>query len=110
MPFLVHEEVARQLKNMRQDGVIHPSNSPWSSPIVMVRKKDGSHRFFVDYGALNSVTKRDTFPLPHIDDILDQLGGACYFSTLDMASGFWQIQPQERKLHLSHHKGYMNSS
>ena len=92
MPFLVRKEVARQLENMQQDGVIQPSNSPWSSPVVMVRKKDGSHRFCVDYRALNSVTKTDTFPLPRIDDLLDQLGGARYFSTLDLASGFWQIQ------------------
>jgi len=92
MPFLVREEVARQLKNMQQNGVIQPSNSPWSSPVVMVRKKDGSHRFCVDYRTLNSVTKADTFPLPRIDDFLDQLGGARYFSTLDLASGFWQIQ------------------
>ena len=92
MPFLVREEVARQLETMQQNGVIQPSNSPWSSPVVMVRKKDGSHRFCVDYRALNSVTKTDTFPLPRIDDLLDQLGGARYFSTLDLASGFWQIQ------------------
>ena len=89
MPFMVREEVARQLKCMQQDGVIRPSNSPWSSPVVMVKKKDGSHRFCVDYRTLNSITKADTFPLPRIDDLLDQLGGARYFSTLDLASGFW---------------------
>ena len=77
---------------MQQDGVIRPSNSPWSSPVVMVKKKDDSHRFCVDYRTLNSITKADTFPLPRIDDLLDQLGGACYFSTLDLASGFWQIR------------------
>ena len=92
MPFMVHEEVAKQLRSMQQEGVIRPSNSPWSSPVVLVRKKDGSHRFCVDYRALNSVTKADTFPLPCIDDLLDQLSGARYFSTLDLASGFWQIQ------------------
>ena len=92
MPFMVREEIARQLRNMQRDGVIQPSNSPWSSPVVMVRKKDGSHRFCVDYRELNSVTKADTFPLPRIDDLLDQLGGTRYFSTMDLASGFWQIQ------------------
>ena len=60
MPFMVREEVARQLKCVQQDGVIQPSNSPWSSPVVMVKKKDGSHRFCVDYRALNSITKADT--------------------------------------------------
>ena len=64
MPFMVREEIARQLRNMQRDGVIQPSNSPWSSPVVMVRKKDGSHRFCVDYRELNSVTKVDTFPYP----------------------------------------------
>ena len=99
MPFVVRQEVAKQLKNMQRDGVIQPSCSPWSSPVVMVRKKDGSHRFCVDYRGLNSVTKADNFPLPRIDDLLDQCGGASYFSTLDLASGFWQIrvEPQSRE-------------
>ena len=58
----------------------------------MVRKKDGSHHFCVDYTQLNAVTKIDAFPLPRIDDLLDQLGGVKYFSTLVLASGLWQIQ------------------
>lgn len=92
VPFSVRREVARQVDKMLQEGVISPSESPWSSPVVMVRKKDGTHRFCVDYRKLNSVTKRDQFPLPHIDDLLDQLGKAKYFSTLDLAAGYWQIQ------------------
>ena len=91
MPFAVRQEVSRQLQEMEKTGVIQPSNSPWASPIVLVRKKDGSHRFCVDYRRLIEVTKSDTFPLPRIDDLLDQLGGARFFSTLDLASGFWQI-------------------
>ena len=65
----------------------------------MVRKKDGSHRFCFDYRQLNAVTRSDAFPLPRIDDLLDQLGGAKYFSTVDLASGFWQIQmePESRE-------------
>ena len=77
---------------MQEAGVVQPSSSPWSSPVVMVRKKDGTHRFCVDYRGLNSVTKLDTFPLPRIDDLLDQLGHSRYFSTLDLASGYWQIR------------------
>ena len=92
MPFLVRQEVARQLKKMQQMGVVQPSSSPWASPVVMVCKKDGTHRFCIDYRALNSVTKADVFPLPRIDDLLDQLGEAHYFSTLDLAAGYWQIR------------------
>ena len=91
MPFAVRNEVAKQLKAMQASGVIQPSESPWASPVVMVKKKDGTHRFCVDYRQVNSVTKRDSFPLPRIDDLLDQLGQSCYFSTLDLASGYWQI-------------------
>ena len=91
LPFAVREEVTRLLKDMEKSGVIQPSNSPWASPIVLVRKKDGTHRFCVDYRSLNEVTKADTFPLPRIDDLLDQLADAKYFSTLDLASGYWQI-------------------
>ena len=99
MPFVVRQEVAKQLRDMQRNGVIQPSASPWSSPVVMVRKRDGSHRFCVDYRALNAVTKADTFPLPRVDDLLDCLGGARYFSTLDLASGFWQIpvEPASRE-------------
>ncbi len=77
---------------MQNSGVIRPSNSPWSSPVVLVRKKDGSHRFCVDYREVNSVTKKDKFPLPRVDDLLDQLGETKYFSSLDLASGYWQIK------------------
>ena len=73
MPYAVRTEVAKQLKSMQDVGVVQPSSSPWASPVVMVHKKDGSHRFCVDYRGLNSVTKLDSFPLPRIDDMLDQL-------------------------------------
>ena len=91
MPFAVRAEVAKQLREMQAAGVVQPSSSPWASPVVMVRKRDGTLRFCVDYRELNSVTKADTFPLPRIDDLLDQLGAASYFSTLDLASGYWQV-------------------
>ena len=66
--------------------------SPWSSPIVLVKKKDGTLHFCVHYRRLNSVTKGDTFPLPRMDDILDQLGDCKFFSTLDLKSDYWQIR------------------
>ena len=83
---------SRQLKEMQSNGVIQPYTSPWSSPIVLVQKKDGTLRFGINYWGLNAVTKADTFPWPHIDDLLDQLGKSCYFSTLDLSLGFWQIK------------------
>ena len=92
MPFAVCTEVAKQLQMMQETGVIQPSSSPWASPIVVVRKKDGSHRLCVDYRQLNFVTKPDSYPLPRIDDLLDQLGQSHCFSTLDLASGYWQIR------------------
>ena len=91
IPFALREEVSKQLKGMQESGVIQPSTSPWASPVVLVRKKDGTHRFCVDYREVNAVTK-DKFPLSRVDDLLDQLGETQYFSTLDLASGYWQIK------------------
>ena len=91
MPFAVRQEVAKQLQDMQESAVIQPSSSPWASPVVMIRKNGGSHRFCVDYRCLKTVTRPDLYPLPRIDDLLDQLGKAQYFSTLDLASGYWQI-------------------
>ena len=79
-------------KLMLQQGVVEPSKSPWASPVVLVRKRV---RFCIDYCRLNGVTKLDELPLPRIDDTLDQLAGAKYFSTLDLASGFWQVKMDE---------------
>ena len=90
MPFAVRAKVAKQLRSMQEAGVVQLSSSPWASPVVMVRKCDGMHRFCVEYWDINLVTKVDTFPLLRIDDL--QLGAARYFSTLDLASGYWQIR------------------
>ena len=95
IPFAVRQEVARELHEMQENGIIQPSNSPWASPIVLVKKKDGGLRICVDYCALNAVTKADRFPLPQIADLLDQLGRSRFFTTLDLASGFWQVKVGE---------------
>jgi hypothetical protein len=79
------------LDDMQRHGVIEESDSPWSSPVVLTRKKNGELRFCVDYRKLNDVTKKDCFPLPRIDNTLDTLAGAKWFSTLDLKSGYWQV-------------------
>ena len=94
----VRETVKELLNKMQRQNVIQPSNSPWASPIVLVRKKNGTHRFRMDYHKVNAVTRRDTYPLPCIDDILDALAGSRLFSTLDLISGYWQVEvaPQDK--------------
>jgi RNase H-like domain found in reverse transcriptase/Reverse transcriptase (RNA-dependent DNA polymerase)/Integrase zinc binding domain/Integrase core domain len=81
-----------QLTEMLQNGVITPSKSPWASPVVLIPKKDGSIRFCIDFRKLNEVTVRDAYPLPRIDDTLDELQNAKFVSTLDLRSGYWQVE------------------
>ncbi|XP_049306293.1 retrovirus-related Pol polyprotein from transposon 17.6 isoform X1 [Bactrocera dorsalis] len=95
VPLAKREDANKIIEDMHKNGVIEPSISPWSSPIVLVKKKDGSTRFCVDYRKLNDVTKKDSYPLPRIDDTLDTLSGAKWFSTLDLQSGYWQVEIDE---------------
>ena len=75
--------------------IILPSVSPWSSPVVIVPKKDGSKRFCVDFRKVNAVTKPNSYPLPKIDEILALLGGSNYFSALDCRQGYFQVKMEE---------------
>lgn len=86
------EEAAKLLKEMLDRNVIRPSSSPWASPVVLVQKKDGSTRFCIDYRRLNTITRKDAYPLPRVDDTLDTLSGSKWFSTLDLISGYWQVE------------------
>jgi hypothetical protein len=76
---------------MQRRGVIEESDNPWSSPVVLVRKKNGELRFCVDYKKLNNIKKEDCFPLHRIDETLVTLVGSKWFSTLDLKSGYWQV-------------------
>ncbi|KRZ69679.1 Transposon Ty3-G Gag-Pol polyprotein [Trichinella papuae] len=96
LPHSQRAEMDQLIREMLRSGVIEPASGPWSSPVVLVRKKDGSHRFCVDYRKLNAVTRIDAQPIPRIDDTLDALAGAQWFSTLDLASGYWQVEVAER--------------
>ena len=91
-PFALRQVMEEMVEKMLEQGVVEPSHSPWSSRVVLVEKKDGSKQFCVDYRWLNSVTKMDVFPLPRIDDTMDSLAQSKYFTTLDLASGFWQVK------------------
>ena len=92
----VRREEMTQVQQMLSSNVICPSNSPWASQVVMVRKKDGSLRFCVDFRQLNAATVKEAHPLPRIDDLLDALHGAKWFSTLDLKNGYWQVPIAEQ--------------
>ena len=91
MPLNKREIVQKEVQAMLENGIIEPSTSPWSSPIVLVEKKDHFTRFCIDYRALNEITRKDSYPLPNIQDCFDALGGTTWFSSIDLQSGYWQV-------------------
>lgn len=84
--------IEEQIKTLLELGVIEPSRSPWGSPIVLVKKADGSFRMCIDYRKLNEASKTETYPLPFLEDVVDRLRGKRVFSKIDLKSGYWQIQ------------------
>lgn len=85
------EIIDKQLQEMLETNVIRPSQSPWASPVVLVKKKDGSPRFRVDHRKVNAVTMKSSYPLPSVDDVLSYVGDAEYYTSLDLCSGYWQV-------------------
>ena len=86
------EEVHASLRDMLEAGAIHPSQSPWCNAVVLVWKEDGTLRFCMDFRCLNVHTKKDSYPLPWIQEALESMAGSAYFSSMDFKSGFWQIK------------------
>ncbi len=95
IPPMQYQAVREHLKCMEDSGAIRRSCSPYASPMVIVHKKDGSLRICIDYRQLNNRTVRDAFPLPRIEEALDALGNATFFTTLDLTSGYWQVEVEE---------------
>lgn len=99
IPIHWESEISQQIKTWKENGIVQDSNSEWCSRIVPVKKPDGSLRLCIDYRTLNKATIKDSYPLPRIDEIIDNLSGSLYFSCLDMTSGYNQIAIKENDRH-----------
>ena len=96
-----YEEVRKHLDEMLRMGAIRKSNSPWASAVVLVRQKDGALRFCIDLRKLNERTVKDAYSLPRIEDSLDVLNGSCIFTSIDLKSGYWQVEMDEKSIPLT---------
>ncbi|KAL2251400.1 UNVERIFIED_CONTAM: Retrovirus-related Pol polyprotein from transposon [Sesamum indicum] len=92
------KELKKQLEELLDKGFIRPSISPWGAPVLFVKKEDGCMRLCIDYRQLNRITIKNKYPLPRIDDLLDQLKGATVFSKIDLRSGYWQLRIKEESI------------
>ena len=95
IPIFKRQTVDEEIDKMLSENITEPSDSPWSALICLIKKKDGSCRFCIDFRAFNSLTQKDAYPLPRIDDTLENLAGSRWYCTLDLASGYWQIKLSE---------------
>lgn len=91
-PLVVKDEIERQIAEMLRSGIVQPSHSPFSSSVLLVKKKDGTYRFCVDFRHLNAITVKSKYPVPVIEELLDELHGASWFSCLDLMAGYHQIR------------------
>ena len=91
IPWTERDVIQEEIKKMEAQGIVTPSYSPWSSPPVLVRKKDGAVRFCINYRKVNEVTISDKYPLRRMNDVLQALSSGRYFSVIDLKSGYWQI-------------------
>src|SRR3954469_22585933 len=98
MPANELAELKEQIRDLQTKGFIRPSSSPWGAPVLFVEKKDVTMRMCVDYRSLNDVTIKNKYPLPVINDLFDQLEGACVFSKIDLRSGYHQVKIREKDI------------
>ncbi|GKE76040.1 putative reverse transcriptase domain-containing protein [Tanacetum coccineum] len=89
------QELSEQLQELQDKGFIRPNHSPWGAPVLFVKKKDVSFCMCIDYKELNKITIKNRYPLFKIDDLFDQLQGECYFSKIDLRSGYHQLRVHE---------------
>ena len=95
------DTIRKELEDMLELGVIEPSSSPWSAPVILIPKPDKTYRFCVDYRRLNDVTVTDAFPMPRIDDLIDKVGKAKFLTKLDLSKGYWQVPLDEEAVPIS---------
>ena len=96
LPHSQKAEAETYIQDMKKHGIIEQANSPWSSPFILVKKKDGTNRFVIDYRKLNDKTVKDRMPIPNVEELIDNLSQASIFSLLDLTSGYWQVPLAEQ--------------